>query len=589
MPEPDVFRFAAPNGQIYEIPNDLPTKEKTRLMQDILVQTGYMDEPKRVTLPIGWPGKAEPVKVKESTARLLTNIPGEMAASAGLGFLGAAAGATPPGMMAGGPGVLGAAGRALGAPLGRKLISEPLQKAMGVPPEPLGLGGAVGLAGMTGAGELAGLGASKAVRGGLGLLGRGPGKASREEARYLAKLYRESGIDPPSPSSVAQSKMLQGAFGYAQKSLYSAGVTDDFLQKQEERLLQTILGRTAKSGTAFEGRTAQEVWEIVRIGPRRAKAEFEREARRLFNEARRLRPPDLTVTLNRAMDQLDSTLYEHVVDIASAAGGTKMAGIAQRVQRAIAGGNPVLFEDLERLRSFVGRQISKTVGPERGELKTFYGRLTDDMEMALDSSPAVQPDAVAAWRAARNHYKSGIKTVDDFYAKINKKVTPEEVTYELDKYVAGEKPNPTRLQEIKSTLTDEEWGSFQDWFIRKNLVTPDGREFLGFPAFLEQAKNWDDQTMDLVFNAGSERHRWMSNLRDIARNEAKYGAGGVQRNPLMVPRHGPARREVALWDGQAAFSLVSTTGRRTRRAGTTSLRHGSTRRMTTSSQGSTPA
>lgn len=173
MPEPDVFRFEAPNGQVYEIPNDLPHEEKTRLIQNILVQTGAIEEPKRVTLPIGWPGKAKPVKVTESTARLLTSIPGEMAASVLAGAGGAALGATPPGLMVGGPGVLGMAGRALGAPIGRKLISEPLQKAMGVPPQPMGLAGAAGLAGMSGVGELAGLGASKAIRGGLGLLGRG--------------------------------------------------------------------------------------------------------------------------------------------------------------------------------------------------------------------------------------------------------------------------------------------------------------------------------------------------------------------------------------------------------------------------------
>lgn len=534
MADPEEFTTVRlPNGSTIRLPNSLSTAEKNRIIQDSLVQTGAIDEPKRVSIPMPWqPNK--PLKVKESTARLLTNIPGEMAASVLAGAGGAALGATPPGLAMGGPGVLGMAGRALGAPLGRKLISEPLQKAMGVPPQPMGLAGAAGLAGMAGAGELAGLGASKAIRGGLGLFGRIPGRASQEETRYMMKLYREAGVDPPSASAITQSKMLQGAFGYAQKSLYSSGVTNDALRIQEEHILQTILGRTAKTGTAFEGRTAQEVGRTISTGPRRAKAAFESEARQLFNEARRLRPADLTVTLDRAMDQLDSTLYEHVVDIASAAGGTKIASIAQRVQRAIAGGNPVLFEDLERLRSFVGRQIGKTLGTERGELKTFYGRLTDDMEQALDSTPGVDPAATTAWRAARNHYKKGIEKVDDFYATINKKVTPEEVTYELDKYITGKNPNPTRLKEIKSTLTPDEWGEFQDWFVRRNLVTPDGKRFLGFPYFLDKAEKWDDQMMDLVFDAGSEKHRWMSNLKDIARNEAEYGAGGVQRNPLMI-------------------------------------------------------
>lgn len=116
------------------------------------------------------------------------------------------------------------------------------------------------------------------------------------------------------------------------------------------------------------------------------------------------------------------------------------------------------FGDVQRIRSQIGRSLgAPSLGPDsmpRAELKRIYAALTDDMRIALQG-PEAKPGALKAFDDANDFYKKGLDKIDTFLEPLYKnRDVPEEVFAAVER--VG-KRGPTRLRELKSAVTPEQW------------------------------------------------------------------------------------------------------------------------------------
>lgn len=555
MSEPTRFiQFA--NGQKFDV-SDIDLKElddpNSRVSQWARGKRGEWGaytvktpEPERmINLPfVGMRGQTGMVQAPESSVRTATNIIGEVLPMF-----------TPGGLISKVPRVataIGIGSRTLGPPLGRKLISEPIQRALGVEPEEFGVKEAAALGSLSALGEGSALLASKGGRSAVGGLFRRFGKATPEVMERVGREYAAIGLERQPLSVLRESQVLRGVYGFLQKSLWSSGIMLDDLARMDADIAATQLRKTAKS-SRLPGRTnafpevttgykPEEVGYYIGRGPRR---EFETEmnyADNLYADFRRQKPKNLQGPVTQVRKVVDNTLYKSAVEITTAAGGTKLANIAKKIDRAMMGNGSVVFEDAERLRSFVGKAMSKTIDPkERGELRVFYRALTEDMEQMLidgEAAGSVSSGALDAWNAAKSTYRKAMEKDDDFYAKIYAKVVPEDITYEIKNYMlreGGKSPQTTRLREVFGTLTDSEKEPFQQYFIRQSMFSPNG-EFLSLDGLYQNSKEWGDDALDIVFGVDTPIRKEIGGLAKVAKHYHTYGPRQVDPSTLMTAR-----------------------------------------------------
>ena len=225
------------------------------------------------------------------------------------------------------------------------------------------------------------------------------------------------------------------------------------------------------------------------------------------------------------------------------------------------------YQDMRELRSMIGRQLSTpsiVSDAPRAELKQLYGAITEDMKDTLQREGG--EDAIAAWRAADAHWKRGMERIDNILAPIQKRKTPEEV---YTAAMAGTKEGSTRINELRKTLSPDQWDIVRRTVMRKlGESTPGAQELETATAVSE------------TFNA--ERFLTnMANIRPEARNVLFEGqpdlndltrvATGIQqaanymRNPSgtarMISQAAlPAAGVAAYYDPSIALGAASMVG-----------------------------
>jgi hypothetical protein len=180
------------------------------------------------------------------------------------------------------------------------------------------------------------------------------------------------------------------------------------------------------------------------------------------------------------------------------------------------------------------------------------------LELAANEGRAA-PEVLSKWRAARARYQRAIQKSDDFWSDLSNKVSPEEVTAQIEGYIGGDTPRLSRLQTVRSELTDAEWQPFRDYWLRKMLVSPDGQHFLGFPHLVEQTRNLTNEAKDILFGQGTPLRKEFDGLIALGEHYTGFGPRTVDPSTLMTASEivGPAATGLGvLTAGGGAFPAM---------------------------------
>ena len=142
------------------------------------------------------------------------------------------------------------------------------------------------------------------------------------------------------------------------------------------------------------------------------------------------------------------------------------------------------------------------------------------------------PQALAAFTRANNHYRAGIKRVDDFLQRIAGKVSPEDVFKAATRGAEG----ATTIRSIRRSLKPEEWDVVASTVLRRlGKATPGQQDELGEVFSVERfLTNWNrlpKESRDALFKGGN-LDRYARDLDAIAATAARIREGSrVLANP----------------------------------------------------------
>lgn len=390
--------------------------------------------------------------------------------------VGGAAGAVG-GFMAGGP--MGAIpGAGAGAVAGREAIERGSMALQGIPdtrgiPEqmlndlPTFTLNAAGQAG----GEMLGAGVRAGVRGAI----RG-GKAGVAEMNSAISDLGRFGATP-SIAQATKSPALDSAESLTAKFPGGAGV---IRQKAEEQQAAVAAGVQAKL-TNLAGIAPDEIAAGTAItkGVGDSADLFLAKAKVLYGEVGKYLPPDSPVVVTNTMRILDDVArpVEHAEEFTQPLLNPKLVqmleGLKQSTSKNLARGNypgnALPYQAISETRSQVGRLLgSPSLAPDsipRADLKRVYGALTDDMRIAAQ---AQGPNALKAFDRAHAFYKQGMDRIDNILEPLIRNRVPEEAFAAVE--MVG-KRGPTRLQELRNSVTPDQW----------NLISATVADRLGRP------------------------------------------------------------------------------------------------------------
>lgn len=138
------------------------------------------------------------------------------------------------------------------------------------------------------------------------------------------------------------------------------------------------------------------------------------------------------------------------------------------------------WNDAKQFRSEVGKLLRKPMlvdDIDRAQLKDLYASLSADMGRATEAIDAANPERVAngqsaalAWRRANQFYGAGLDRINGALSMILKPTVSEEGAFSmLMKTTASGKAseNAARLQAIRRSMPDDQWGDVASAVIRQ--------------------------------------------------------------------------------------------------------------------------
>ncbi len=366
-------------------------------------------------------------------------------------------------------------------------------------------------------GRLIGLGAltqpvSK-IPGGAAAATAQTGKAAR-----LADFER-AGVDP-SLAAVTGGRTAK----QMQNVLHETPIAGGVVERGAQRTVQQIQGSAediaAKYGT---GASRIDAGQAVRRGAQRfvdsglkvgqslteenavklptRKVGFEQKAEALFNRVAKPFAPDETVSASNTIEALKGPAgrFPNAPDLGKSLTNPKFQQFLGNIESA---GGQLSFGELKELRSFVGRQISNPAivsDIPRGDWKALYGAITEDMKAA---AAAKGPEALKAFERANAYYSKGLDRIDGALSKILKADTSEENIFEsLVSSASGKLKSASsqRLEQIRRSVSPEEWGSVASTLIRRMGKVSDDAEF-SVSRFATSYRNLSPQAKATLFD-----------------------------------------------------------------------------------------
>ena len=534
-----------PNGEILTMSKDMPLSKQNELFSLAVAQINPRapepDETMDIPVPrlhprvgFGAPKESrDSITAKKKHVATAIDVPIEY----GAGALAATGGALAGTALSGGNPLVGAAAAvpAVGAavPAARKFIADPIKKAMGITPSPFGMREAANLgmlsAGAQALGPIAGMVGKGGARAGLFA---GPvGSTTVHKTKQLAALYKNAGIDAPSPSALLESKFLQGIIGLQEKSMFAGGTWYRRAREIERSMLERFNAVTSPSVTAAEAGSG------IRRGFKRIVHEFRTEAKKAYNIAEAYHPKGFTVPPSAAERKLVEFGYDGFDDMANVIADPALRKTAQLIDAAHEAGTGVPYPLIKDFRSMLRQKLRSREIPgsiAEGHVKQMLKMTGYDVENAVKAIPGVGDEAWKAQKAANKWYSKEIEEIKNYWGKLEKKVDPEEFFHSVFSDVKSPIGNATKVRTMMERLVPAERESFRELTARRMMLAADNSTFAGWSGFAARYKQLSPAMKNAVW--GNSGHRqFLDDLFELQQESiSKFGVPRVSTSPLFT-------------------------------------------------------
>jgi hypothetical protein len=349
------------------------------------------------------------------------------------------------------------------------------------------------------------------------------GAATRvpSEASRLAQDFKQVGVEP-TLAAVSQSRVL----GTAEKALPNVIGAGGPIQRRAGQMMEQTAAAAERLADKFgDAAGPYSAGSSVKGGINTYLAEFDRESGRLYRAFDAVVPQDMPVPFDATKAYLAEELgrfadHEKLGEILD-------SPLLKKVAAALEGENGLPYELLKKLRSEVGRKISRpalVADENRAAMEGLYASLSEDMKGAAAAVDALNPDAqaLAKLNAANGHYRQGMELIKGRMEPLAKKA--EEAIFADISRMAGERggANITALRELKDNLPAKDWQNVASAMIRQlGRSTPGASDPLSAAnfssaRFVTNFSKMSREAKEVLFSATPDLRRELDALVRVA-------------------------------------------------------------------------
>ncbi len=328
------------------------------------------------------------------------------------------------------------------------------------------------------------------------------GETGRQQVADMIMTFEDAGAGTPTVGQATQGRGASAVESTLAKTPGSAGRMIAKAESESAGVGSTVEDMAAqlaaKSGAAPAGRQ-------IKGGLEHFVEEFKAKSGQLYDALDRYIPPDTQIPASNTLAKVaeltkpiagaesTSALLQtpKLAAVKTALENDAAAKPAQPILSTLLGadGKPIVtgqtlaqpggipYQALKELRSAVGAKIanpSLTDDVPTGQWKQLYGALSSDLGAA---ARAAGPEAEAAMVRATNHYRAGMKRIEDVLQPIVAKGDPEDI---FTAALSGTKEGATTLQGVMKSLPAESRKVVAATALRRlGLATPGKQNELG--------------------------------------------------------------------------------------------------------------
>jgi len=269
---------------------------------------------------------------------------------------------------------------------------------------------------------------------------------------------------------------MQGPVG----SMFSGGleaspISGPTIQRSTERVINEMKDAADDiASRAGISTTTEAAGEALQAGSKKFVNKFEDKAELLFNRVDNLIGRDTMVVAPSTADAL-AEIADYAAKHPEIANQLNLGKFVKLYDQFRGSGSGLSGVDtalpygvLKDLRSTFGKSIGKINGPladmDQGRVKMIYGKLSDDMRLAAESSGA---DALKAFEQANGFYSRGRDIIDGTIAKFTNAQTPQQAYNNLKNMLmeGNVRQSTNAILNIKKALPASDFDTFRSTLI----------------------------------------------------------------------------------------------------------------------------
>lgn len=283
-----------------------------------------------------------------------------------------------------------------------------------------------------------------------------------------ARAAEELGVLPTAGMQGPVGSVLSGG-------LEASPISGPTIQRSTERVITEMKDAAdniaSKAGVQT---TTEAAGEALQAGSGKFVNKFEDKAELLFNRVDDLIGKDAMVVAPNTADALQE-IVEYAAahpEIAKNLNLNKFVNLYNQFRGSGSGlsgvDTAIPYGVLKDLRSTFGKSIGKINGPladmDQGRIKMIYGKLSEDMRLAAESSG---PDALKAFEQANGFYARGREIIDGTIARFTNAKTPQEAYTNLQRMLVegNVRQSTAAILNIRKALPKEDFDTFRSTLI----------------------------------------------------------------------------------------------------------------------------
>jgi hypothetical protein len=283
-----------------------------------------------------------------------------------------------------------------------------------------------------------------------------------------ARAAEELGVLPTAGMQGPVGSMLSGG-------LEASPISGPTIQRSTERVISEMKEAAddiaSKAGVKT---TTEAAGEALQVGSGKFVNTFEDKAELLFNRVDNLIGKDSMVVAPNTAEALKE-ISEYAASHPEIAKAQNLGKFVRLYDQFRGGGSGLTNVDtaipygvLKDLRSTFGKSIGKISGPladmDQGRVKMLYGKLSDDMRLAAESSG---PDALRAFQQANGFYSRGREIIDGTIARFTNANTPQQAYNNLQNMLiqGNVRQSTAAILNIKKALPKDDFNTFRSTLI----------------------------------------------------------------------------------------------------------------------------